>query len=367
MADQPLHPVRRDHLAALTGPLGIWQHANGLVPDEAFGTCTDDVARALLVDLLHARELGWAAVRTDALRSLRFLREALDPSLGTFRNFRSADGTWLETVGSQDSTGRAMLALGIACTGEAEAAAEARALFLAALPASRGLRAHRAVASALLGCDAALDAGLGGETGPALEAFASRLRRAFAADRLDAEWPWPEPILTYENALLPRALLAAGRRLGDHELLRAGLRSMDWLIAVQTARDGTFSPIGSDGWWPRHGRRAGFDQQPIEATATILAARAAFAATGETRYLTAAETAYAWFLGSNDTGVRVADPRTGGCHDGLTRNGVNLNQGAESTLMWLIALEEVRAMRREIAAHAMGVRLHHEDRMAASA
>jgi hypothetical protein len=342
--------VRRDHLAALTGPLGIWQHAAGAIPDEAFGTCTDDVARALLVDLLHARELGWAAVRDDALRSVRYLREALDPSTGRFRNFRAADGQWLETAGSEDSNGRAMLALGIAVRDgrETEVAVAARSIFDAALPATGRLTALRATASALLGCEAALDAGLGGATRVAFDRLAGRLRRAFVGARLESSWPWPEPSLTYENALLPRALLAAGARLGDRELRDAGLRTLDWVIDAQTTPRGTFSPIGSDGWWRRGGARARFDQQPIEATATILAARDAFRVTGERRYAAAAEAAFGWFLGDNDIGVRVADPRTGACHDGLTPTGVNLNQGAESTLMWLIALEEVRRMRRNV-------------------
>lgn len=349
MADRPLHPVRRDHLAALTGPFGIWQHAIGAIPNEAFGTCTDDVARALLVDLLHARELGWEAVRGDAWRSLRFMHDAFDTAAGRFRNFRAADGTWLEAVGSEDSHGRALLTLGIALAEapEATAAAHARTLFVAALPAMGSVRALRANASALLGCDAALDAGLRGRTSKTFDELSARLGRAFLRTRPAADWPWPEPALTYENALLPRAILAAGVRLGDEELRHAGLTALDWLLRVQTGPEGTFSPIGSDGWWPRRAKRARFDQQPIEATSTILAVHAAFRATGETRYLRAAEAAYGWFLGDNDVGVPVAIPFTGGCHDGLTPDGVNLNQGAESTLMWQIALEQIRRLRRE--------------------
>ena len=157
-----------------------------------------------------------------------------------------------------------------------------------------------------------------------------------------SDWPWPEPVLTYENALLPRALIVAGRRLGDAGLERRGLEVLDWLIAVQVADDGAFSPIGNDGWWRRGGPRSHFDQQPIEATAMILACEAALAASPEPRYREAAERAYGWFLGDNDVGLPVAIPATGGCQDGLEPQGVNLNQGAESTLMWLTALEHMR-------------------------
>jgi len=356
VADRPLYPVSRRHLDRLQGPHGIWQHAAGTVPIEAFGSCTDDVARALLVDLLHRRELGWPAVRAAAWRSLRFLGEAFDPATASFRNFRAADGSWLEAVGSEDSQGRALLALGVALADAPEdaAAAQARALFLGALPATHRLKALRATASALLGCDAALDGGLGGETQRSFDELASRLQAAFTSVARDRAWPWPEPVLTYENALLPRALLAAGVRLGDDELRANGLRVLDWLIDVQTTPEGWFSPIGSSGWWPRGGVRSRFDQQPIEATSMILAARAAFRVTGEERYRRAVELAYGWFLGDNDVGLALAAPATGGCHDGLTPRAANANQGAESTLMWLIALEHVRSMRAPGSASGSG-------------
>lgn len=347
MAEHPLHPVNRQHLDGLTGPLGIWQHAAGPMPDQAFGYCTDDVARALIVDLLHRRELGWTAVRPTARRSLRFLFDAFDPALGTFRNFRAADGSWLDAGGSEDSQGRALLALGLtlAETTDHAMAARARALFAAALPAVGRLTALRASASALLGCSAALEAGASGETQRVFDALAARLRLAFAPTRLNRDWPWPEPVLTYENGLLPHAIIVAAVRFHDDDLLRAGLRALDWLIREQTSTGGRWSPIGCSGWWRRGGVRSRFDQQPIEATSMILAAETALGVTGDARYRRVVEAAYGWFLGDNDVGAALADPTTGGCHDGLTPGGANLNQGAESTLMWQIALEHVRRIR----------------------
>ncbi len=354
MAERPLYPVSRAHLAAITGPLGIWQHAVGPVPDHQFGYCTDDVARALLVDLAHAPELGWGAVEDSAWRSLRFVGAAFDPAARRFRNFRGADKGWSRNDPSEDSQGRALLALGIALGQDVDPhlGDRARDLFAAALPGTRRLRALRAIASSSLGCVAALDSGTLGDllhaaTEAALVNLASRLRNAFATTGdHDSDWPWPEPVLTYENALLPRALIVAGRRLGDAGLERHGLDALDWLIAVQVGDDGVFSPIGNDGWWRRGGPRAHFDQQPIEATAMILACEAALTVSSEPRYREAAERAYGWFLGDNDVGLPVALPASGACRDGLEPHGVNLNQGAESTLMWLAALERMRTLRR---------------------
>jgi hypothetical protein len=201
------------------------------------------------------------------------------------------------------------------------------------------------MASALLGCDAALAGGVAGETQRTFALLVGRLRDPFSGLDLDGDWPWPEETLTYENALLPHALVVAARRLGDARLRSVGLHVLDWLIAVQTSRRAIFTPIGSDGWWPRGMTRSQFDQQPIEATAMILACAVAYETTQDAGYLRSAEAAYAWFLGDNDAGLAIADVLTGGCHDGLSEHHVNVNQGAESTLMWLIALETMRQLR----------------------
>jgi hypothetical protein len=341
----PLYPVNRAHLDVMTDGVGIMQHATGRRPDPAHGYCTDDVARALRVDLLHQRELGWRAVEAGAWRGLRFIEEALDPATGRFRNFRRIDGSWLEETGSEDCHGRTMLALGeaMARAPDERLAELARRLFARALPAARELGALRAQASVLLACDAAVRAVPNGPTMLAYRLIAGRLRSAFGS-RPDGVWPWPEERLTYENALLPEALIVAGGRLGSRPMLDLGLRVLDWLIDVQTGASGNLSPVGN-GWWPRGGDRSQFDQQPIEATSLMLAAESAYLATGDARYLAAMERAYAWFLGGNDLGVPVADPERGASFDGLTPGGVNENQGAESTLMWLLALEHIRALR----------------------
>ena len=345
----PLHPISRIHLLELTDGVGIMQHAIGAKPDPAHGYCTDDVARALIVDLLHGAELGWAVVAPTAEVSLTFLTAAFDPSTGRFRNFRDVEGDWLEDVGSEDAHARAVLALGeaSATAGDARVCAAAAALFEQALPATLRLTYLRPLACAVVATDAAIRGG-SRDAVTALPRLAAALRLLTEPLRRvpSAEWPWPERVLTYEKGLGARALIVAVDRLGDGVMVERGLQLLDWLVAVQTAPDGHFSPIGTDGWWPYAGDRATYDQQPIEATALLLAAEAAFAATGDRRHLLTMEWTYGWFLGRNDGGCAVALPATGGGHDGLTPSGVNLNQGAESTLMWLIALERIRVARR---------------------
>lgn len=340
----PLHPVVRSHIQAMSDEIGIMQHASGPRPDPLHGYCTDDVARALQVDLLHQREIGWEPVAESAWRNLRFLEEAFDKTPGRFRNFRNADGAWRAGVASEDSQARAMLALGDAMAAPDDGMAQrARVLFAQALPMAKGVRALRARASVMLALDAAVRIESSQATVAAYDELARRLTARFER-AVTPTWPWPETRVTYENALLPRALIAAGSWFGTASMVGIGVRTLDWLVEAQTAPAGHFSPIGN-GWWAMDGDKSRFDQQPIEATATLLAAETAFTATGAVAYRNVMERAYAWFLGGNDLGIDVAEPDRGASHDGLTADGINANQGAESTLMWLMALERVRAIR----------------------
>ena len=345
MAERPLYPVCRIHIDELADEIGVWQHAIGARPNPAFGYCTDDVARALEVDILHSRILGWSAVEASARRSMAFLAAAFNARQGRFRNFRSAGGKWLDEVGSEDCHARALLALGIAMADAPDPtlADEAARLFREALPAAGTLTGLRPIASVLLAYDAALRGSANGELPAAFRALAARLAGAFT--ELSSDWPWPEPVVTYENALLPLALIAAGSSQNDQAMLRTGCRVLDWLTSAQTSDSGRLSLVGNEHWWRPGEKPARFDQQPIDAATLLLAAEAAYVATSAESYRRLAEMAYGWFLGDNDMSVPVAIPATGGCHDGLTQNGVNLNQGAESTLMWLIALEHIRRLR----------------------
>jgi hypothetical protein len=372
-----LYPISRLHLNAMSDDLGLWQHADGVEPDHRFGYCTDDVARAIVVDVLHSREGASAGLDVSLRRSLRFVGDAVDSASGRFRNLRRADGRWTEEGASEDCHARALVGLAavMAEMPGTELADRASNLFMMGLPPTASFGAMRAVSAALLACGSAIDSGKSVGAEPAFELLASKLARIFGIPELESvpevfrpetrrfaglldrsgdgaglaasvEWPWPEPVLTYENALMPRALIAAGLRLGRPALLEQGCAVLDWLIEVQAGESGQFSPIGNAGWWVRGGERSRFDQQPIEAGVMVSAAADAFRATGRRRYLDAAEAAYGWFLGDNDVGVALADPARGACCDGLSPGGPSANQGAESMLMWLIALEQVRELRR---------------------
>jgi hypothetical protein len=336
-----LHKINRQHLDTLTAELEIPQPASSVDSNPEHGFSVDDAARTLQVDLLHARILGWPAVSESGWRSIRFLEDSFDPELGRFRGFRSIDGSWSPGAGSHDSFGRAMLALGetIAMAPDGEIVERAGALFDRALPKATRVTSLRAQASMVLACAAAPDA----PRTALMRTLATDLHARFRSFAQPG-WPWPEAELANENALLPRALIVAGQTLGATTMMAVGLQVLDWLIEVQTAPDGHLSPIGSGGW-PSGGAKARFDQLPIEATALLLAAEAALAATGRARYRPAMERAYGWFLGANDLGLRVADPARGACLDGLTADGPPTDEGAEATLMWLLALEHIRALR----------------------
>jgi hypothetical protein len=346
VASRKLPPVNRTHLEAMSDETGIWQFASGIVPHRLHGYCTDDVARALVVDVLHGQSLGWAAVAGAVERDLTFLGEAYDAETGRFRNLRSATREWLPGTDSEDCHARALLGLGalLAWHPEPRTTVEAGTLFFNALPAADDFGELRPIAATILGASAAVEGGFHAAAAT-LDGLGERLVAAF--EGLDPAWPWPVGTVTYENALLPRALIHVGDRSGDPQVTALGLRILDWLVAAQTSRGGHFSPVGNRGWWVRSGRKAPWDQQPIEPASTVLAALEAYRATGADQYEQMALRAFEWFLGENDLGLPVADLERGGCRDGLGPDGPSLNEGAESTLMWLTALEAMRRLRQD--------------------
>ena len=319
-----------DHLHRMTTPLGIWEHAAFTTPRTEHGFCTDDNARALIV---VCRASG-ADATTSRLATiyLRFLLAAATTD-GRFHNRRHADGRWLDRTGSDDSQGRALWALGVGSRLGPEPWMRARSSERLRVAAERFASPHlRANAFAAIGASEFLTAQRDRDVEALLRRTSSVITRAFAARS-----PWPETRLTYDNARLPEALLAAGVALHDNAMVELGLDRLRWLVAVET-RDTHFSftPVGG---WAEGEPRPGFDQQPVEAAAMADACARAWRITGERSWLEHTQRAARWFLGDNDLARALYDPVTGGCADGLGAGHINLNNGAESTLAALSALQ----------------------------
>ncbi|MEN9978980.1 MAG: glycosyltransferase family 4 protein [candidate division WOR-3 bacterium] len=343
--DIDLPDLNLNHLLTLTDDTGILQHARRTVPNLSEGYTTDDNARALLV-ALRARELESDKHLLSRLirRYLAFVDYAFNRQNGRFRNFLAYDRRWLEEYGSEDSHGRALWALGHAVNLAPEEGVLALAmnLFAAGLPAVELFTSPRAWAYTILGISAYSRRFPGDSNARRFrELLAERLFQLYLANTVP-DWCWFEPVLSYANARLSEALIAAGRELGRQDLIDAGLKSLEWLIQVQTSEHNHFIPIAHTGW-RRGGSRARFDQQPIEAHCMIEACYQAYLVTHERRWREEMRRAFEWFLGRNDLGLPVYDYTTGGCHDGLHPDGVNGNEGAEATLSFIASLLTIRS------------------------
>jgi glycosyltransferase involved in cell wall biosynthesis len=342
-----LPETRLQHLKRLTDGTGILQHARFAVPNYHEGHTTDDNARALVLMALldELGELPADEIEDLTTRYLAFVAYAFNPGVRRFRNFLAYEPRhWPEEIGSDDCHGRALCGLGVLVgrTNRPGLRGMAVDLFNAALPAALELSSPRAWAYTLLGIHDYLR-WLAGDRA-AEEAgwkLADRLLTRFHESQREG-WTWFEDSLTYANACLPQALLAAGECLGQSECTEIGLVTLEWLTGVQRAPAGHFVSVGSNGFYTRGGACARFDQQPIEACVSVSACLTAFRITGDLRWHREAERAFEWFLGRNDLGLPLCDLRTGACHDGLCPDQVNANEGAESTLAYLLALAEMR-------------------------
>lgn len=348
---QPSLPeVQLDHLRLMTDETGILQHAIFTIPNRYHGYSTDDNARAVLVTVLNWHLFKDEAVLPLMQIYLSFLHHALNEETGRFRNFMSYDRRWLEEIGSEDCHGRALWALGATVNyapNETILTFAAR-MFDLALPGCEFLTYARAWAYSLLGCIAYLKRfGGSSEARRIGEILARHLAELFSQNS-SPDWPWAEEIVTYDNARLPQALITAGRWLNDSHLVELGLNSLEWLVQIQTdPHDGHLSPIGNKGWFPRGGTKAQFDQQPIEVAALVDACHEAYLATRQKIWFEKIYRCFNWFLGDNDVHEAVYDFSSTGCRDGIHSSGVNMNQGAESTLAWLLVLHRMHEITHE--------------------
>jgi hypothetical protein len=334
-----------DHLYRMTDATGIFQHARFTQPNFSEGYCTDDNARALILAVMLG-QLEEAPQRVQALATTyaAFLQDAFDPRTARFHNFLSAERHWLDERGSEDSHGRAVWALGTAL-GRAPQWSALRMpeqLFAQALPAVLDFTSPRAWAFSLIGIHEYLRRKKSDRR--AKHVRNELIQRLVALFDKVAEpgWPWFEQGLTYDNAKLAHALIVSGRATRQKKVYARGLEALRWLVGVQTSPRGLLRPIGSNGFYKHNGARANFDQQPIEAHTTVSACLEAYRATSDPWWHAQAQHAFDWFLGRNDLGLELYSCQTGGCRDGLHPDRGNENQGAESTLAFLMSLAEMR-------------------------
>lgn len=336
-----------EHFTAMCDDTGIFQHAVYAIPDRDHGYCIDDNARALL--LCCSLTKGPDASLADRLSSTfaAFIQHGWNPGNRRFRNFMGFNRQWLEHAGSEDSHGRTLWALGTcsACAGPPERARWAKGLFSEALEGVADFTSPRAWAFTLFG--------LAPYCAAYPEDHAAARMRVQLAGRLEGllranqtpEWTWFEDVLSYDNARLSQSLIVTGAAIGSPYLVDAGLRSLRWLISMQTAPEGHFRPVGSHGFLqPPRSLPQPFDQQPLEACATIAACITAQGVDTDFPWRAEAERAFDWFLGGNDLSIELVDVATGSCRDGLHPDRANENRGAESTLSYLLGLADMKML-----------------------
>jgi glycosyltransferase involved in cell wall biosynthesis len=348
-----LPEFKLSHLSRMTDSTGVFQHAIFSVPNFSEGYCTDDNARAFILAALLG-ELGAAepeCVRTLATTCAAFLQHAFDPKTKRFHNLMSFERHWLDEQGSEDSQGRALWALGVGVGRSSFPSFQMMAgqLFALALPALTGFSSPRAWAFGLIGIHEYLRRLSGdSQVNHIRETLTGRLIELFEATARP-EWRWFEDELSYDNAKLAHALILSGHATGQPTVLDRGLQALRWLTELQTSEQGHFRPIGSNGFYRRGGTRANFDQQPVEAQATVSACLEAYRATSDMWWYEQAQRAFDWFIGWNDLGLEIYSAETGGCRDGLHVDRVNRNEGAESTLAFLLSLAEMRSAQNMLA------------------
>lgn len=340
-----LPELKLSHLSRMTDSTGVFQHAVFSVPNFSEGYCTDDNARAFVLSVLLG-ELGEdpEGVRTLATTCAAFLHNAFDVKAKRFHNHMSFDRRWLDDQGSEDCHGRALWALGIGVGRSPFRSFQMMAgqLFAQALPALTEFTSPRAWAFGLMGIHEYLRR-LSGDSlvNQTRETLTCKLM-GLLGQNTKPDWCWFEEELSYDNAKLAHALIVSGRATGQGAVVERGLHALRWLNQLQISEKGHFRPIGSNGFYRRGGTRANFDQQPIEAQAMVSACLEAYRATSDAWWYEQAQRAFDWFIGWNDLGLELYSAETGGCRDGLHVDRVNGNQGAESTLAFLLSLAETR-------------------------
>lgn len=345
-----------EHVLRMSDSTGMFQHARLHLPWFEHGYCTDDNARALLLTAeLEAQDALPAELKYQQASYAAFLEHAFNQDSRRFRNFLSFDRKWLEEVGSEDSHGRALWALGVTLnkTKQATLRRWAADIFEQSFETVEEFTSPRTWAFSILGLTAFLDTCPGDlHARKLVKTLAQRLEKIFLAVASD-DWCWFENSVTYDNSRLPEAMIRAGQVLKNDRYEEIGLRSLRWLLENQTGSDGCFRPVGSNGFWERGSEPAFYDQQPLEAAASVAACHSTIdsdlSQADRHFFHQQAVRCHNWFMGRNDLKVSLYDKETGGCFDGLRSNRVNRNQGAESTLSFWLSLADLKAMETAMA------------------
>jgi len=341
VAAYPLPPISIKHLQTLTDPNGIYEFAHGTIPWHENGYCAEDVARALVAVTEYELATGKRDARPLARIYLRYLQ-----------NSRREDGQLWNRQGqmltSGDSYGRVLWGLGYAAAlhPEKEIAESSAKLFTQILPGCNEKLGGYPIANAcaMQGLSAFIRKFPGGAAQAALDKCVNQNLDGYRRHRR-TDWKWFDATMTYDTGRFPLAMLLAFEATGKAECRAAGLESLDFLLKTCFSPDGKqLRPVGNKGWYPRDGTPAQFDQQPIDAASIVEACVAAARITGEKKYAVSASRAFEWFLGNNLKNAVIYDPVSGGCRDGLTISGANVNEGGESTIMFVIARCELEEL-----------------------
>ena len=356
-ADRARRVAPMSHFLSLCDDTGLLRHAVHCVADRSHGYCTDDNARALLLACALDRAGDTPLPEPLPSRFAAFLQHAWNPDTKRFHNFMGFDRRWQDESGSEDCHGRALWALGECVRNDHDPSRRrwAASLFAEALPLVDRFSSPRAWSFTLLGLD--------GYCSAAERDAGARLLREVLAERLlsllasveTAEWGWFEEGLAYDNARLPQALIVTGRSIGSAPHVNAGLRSLRWLMGLQTTSADCFRPVGPMSVDAQRTPPLAFDQQPLEAAASISACLAAWGVDGEDTWRLHAERAMAWFFGSNDLSLSLVDLEPGSCRDGLHPDRPTGNRGAESVVSLLLGLTEMRQIDHWRSSHARAV------------
>jgi len=331
-----LPSIETAYLEALTDDTGIFQHAKFCIPKRSEGYTTDDNARALVIAAKIHHLNKNPTMQHLAQIYLAFLNHMQKPE-GNFHNYLSYERTYLDIDGSEDSLGRTLWGCGVTVNSDLseDMRLVARDIFDRGLPWALKSTSIRCHASALIGLEQYYKTVPDETLKSAAKILGTHIVQYFR-DQVKDDWRWFEPCLTYDNARLPQALFVAYALVGDKEFLDVAVEAMDFLQKTLFVND-VFVPIGNDGWYKRNGNRALYDQQPLEATAMVDAAIDGFYVTNNQCYLDVANLAFEWFLGRNSRSLMVYNPKTKGCCDGISPSNINRNQGAESTVSYLLA------------------------------